>query len=68
MIPVSVKTSLITGCNLFVCCSQAIIFYLAEKYTNYAGFGKSNERLLIESVINWGATTLLRYNFASKYE
>nr|XP_058952617.1 dichloromethane dehalogenase-like [Pocillopora verrucosa] len=40
--------------------SQAIVYYLAEKYTNYAGFGKNNERPLIESVINWAATTLLR--------
>lgn len=40
--------------------SQAIVHYLAEKYTNYAGFGKNNERPLIESVINWAATTLLR--------
>lgn len=70
MVHVQVKTNLITDCTLSVCYSQAIIFYLGEKYTNYAGFGKSDERLLIESVINWAATTLLRYYiyFSSKYQ
>lgn len=40
--------------------SQAIIFYLAEKFSNYAGFGKSDERPVVESVVHWVATTLLR--------
>lgn len=40
--------------------SQAIIFYLAEKFSNYLSFGKGDERPHVESVIHWAATTLLR--------
>ena len=41
--------------------SQSIIFYVAEKYTDFAGLGKTpEERSQVESVLFWSSTTLLR--------
>ena len=41
--------------------SQSIVYYLAEKYADFAGLGKTpEERAKVESVIFWAATTLFR--------
>ena len=47
--------------------SQSIIFYVAEKYTDFAGLGKTpEERSQVESVLFWSSTTLLRWALSAE--